>query len=84
MRLLVVEDADKLAGAVEHRLWKEGYALDTLADGRLEARLRSRHDEYDLVVVDVVLPRHHGGRRAGPEHDTRRAAAFGGASRVER
>jgi DNA-binding response OmpR family regulator len=57
MRLLVVEDADKLARALKRGLEREGYAVDTLADGRLaQTRLRSRHDEYDLVVLDVMLP----------------------------
>ncbi len=57
MRLLIVEDADKLARALKRGLEKEGYAVDTLGDGRLaQARLRNRHDEYDLVVLDVMLP----------------------------
>ncbi len=57
MRLLVVEDAEKLARALKRGLEKEGYAVDTLGDGRLaQTRLRSRHDEYDLVVLDVMLP----------------------------
>jgi two-component system OmpR family response regulator len=57
MRLLVVEDADKLAQVLKRGLEKEGYAVDTLGDGRAaQARLRSRHDEYDLVLLDVMLP----------------------------
>jgi DNA-binding response OmpR family regulator len=57
MRLLVVEDVEKLARTLKRGLEKEGYAVDTLADGRAaQTRLRSRHDEYDLVVLDVMLP----------------------------
>jgi len=57
MRLLVVEDVEKLARALKRGLEKEGYAVDTLGDGRAaQTRLRSRHDEYDLVVLDVMLP----------------------------
>jgi DNA-binding response OmpR family regulator len=57
MRLLVVEDAEKLARTLKRGLEKEGYAVDTLGDGRLaQARLRSRADEYDLVLLDVMLP----------------------------
>ena len=57
MRLLVVEDAEKLARTLKRGLEKEGYAVDTLGDGRLaQTRLRSRADEYDLVVLDVMLP----------------------------
>ncbi len=57
MRLLVVEDAEKLARTLKRGLEQEGYAVDTLGDGRLaQARLRSRADEYDLVLLDVMLP----------------------------
>jgi two-component system OmpR family response regulator len=57
MRLLVVEDAEKLARTLKRGLEKEGYAVDTLGDGRLaQARLRSRADEYDHVLLDVMLP----------------------------
>ena len=53
MRLLVVEDTDKLAKALKRGLENEGYAVDTLGDGHLaQTRLRSRHDEYDVVVLD--------------------------------
>jgi len=57
MRLLVVEDAEKLARTLKRGLEREGYAVDTLGDGGAALnRLRSRHDEYDLVVLDVMLP----------------------------
>ncbi len=57
MRLLVVEDVDKLAQVLKRGLEQEGYAVDTLGDGRAaQTRLRDRHDEYDLVVLDVMLP----------------------------
>ncbi len=57
MRLLVVEDTEKLARALKRGLEKEGYAVDTLGDGlAAQTRLRGRSDEYDLVVLDVMLP----------------------------
>jgi DNA-binding response OmpR family regulator len=57
MRILIVEDAKKLALALKRGLEGEGYAVDTIFDG-LSARKRliSRADEYDLVVLDVMLP----------------------------
>ena len=39
MRLLVVEDADKLAQVLKRGLEKEGYAVDTLGDGLRARRL---------------------------------------------
>jgi len=57
MRLLVVEDVEKLARTLKRGLEREGYAVDTLADGSAAlTRLRSRYEEYDLVVLDVMLP----------------------------
>jgi DNA-binding response OmpR family regulator len=57
MRILIVEDAKKLALTLKRGLEGEGYAVDTIFDG-LDAhkRLTARADEYDLVVLDVMLP----------------------------
>ncbi len=57
MRILIVEDAKKLALAIEHGLENEGYAVDVVYDG-LTARKRilAREGQYDLVVLDVMLP----------------------------
>ncbi len=55
MRILVVEDEQKLANAVKKSLEVEGYAVDTYQDGAdgLEAAL---NEEYDLVILDLGLP----------------------------
>jgi DNA-binding response OmpR family regulator len=57
MRILVVEDAEKLARSLKRGLETEGYAVDVVFDG-LTARRRivAREDAYDLVVLDVMLP----------------------------
>jgi two-component system, OmpR family, response regulator len=57
MRILVVEDAVKLALALKRGLEGEGYAVDTVHDG-LTARKRilAREGQYDLLVLDVMLP----------------------------
>jgi two-component system OmpR family response regulator len=57
MRILVVEDAEKLARSLKRGLEAEGYAVDVVLDG-LTARRRiiAREDAYDLVVLDVMLP----------------------------
>jgi DNA-binding response OmpR family regulator len=57
MRILVVEDAKKLALAVKAGLEGEGYAVDVLLDGlSARRRLTARAEGYDLVVLDVMLP----------------------------
>jgi two-component system, OmpR family, response regulator len=57
MRIIVVEDAVKLALALKRGLEGEGYAVDTVHDG-LTARKRilARNGQYDLLVLDVMLP----------------------------
>ncbi len=59
MRLLVVEDEARLAGALRRGLVAEGFAVDIAPDGPtgLEA---ARHGAYDAVVLDVMLPRMSG------------------------
>jgi DNA-binding response OmpR family regulator len=55
MRVLVVEDEPRLARALQRGLAAEGYAVDLAADGiaGLEA---ARHEGYDAVVLDIMLP----------------------------
>src|SRR5919198_3850602 len=55
MRLLVVEDDAKLARALERGLQREGYAVD-LADNGDDALSQATANEYDAVVLDVMLP----------------------------
>ena len=54
-RILVIEDDPMLAEVVERYLEREGFAVETRADG--EAGLdRAIEWEPDLVVLDVMLP----------------------------
>ena len=55
MRLLVVEDEQRLGAALRRGLTAEGFFVDVVTDGPagLEA---ARHGEYDAVVLDVMLP----------------------------
>ena len=57
MRIIVVEDAVKLALALKRGLEGEGYAVDTVHDG-LTARRRilARDGQYDVLILDVMLP----------------------------
>jgi two-component system OmpR family response regulator len=55
MRLLVVEDDAKLARALQRGLQREGYAVD-IADNGDEGLSQANDNEYDVVVLDVMLP----------------------------
>jgi DNA-binding response OmpR family regulator len=55
MRLLIVEDDAKLAGSLARGLRGEGYAVDLAPSGE-EALLQARVYDYDVVILDVMIP----------------------------
>src|ERR687888_585651 len=55
MRLLLVEDDAKLAGALQRGLQREGYAVDLSRTGD-DALVQADVYDYDAVVLDVMLP----------------------------
>lgn len=55
MRVLVVEDEVKVAAFVQQALREEGHAVDVAADGDDGLRL-ALSAEYDLVILDWLLP----------------------------
>jgi two-component system copper resistance phosphate regulon response regulator CusR len=56
MRILVVEDDAPLAHFVQKGLEEEDYAADTAGDGE-QARAMALEFDYDLLVLDLNLPR---------------------------
>jgi two-component system, OmpR family, response regulator len=59
MRILVVEDDRKVAGFIELGLREEGYVVDVAGDGD-EATRAAHVTAYDVILLDVVLPRKNG------------------------
>jgi len=59
MKILVVEDDRKVAGFIEQGLKEEGYVVDIAADGE-EATTLAHVYEYDVILLDVVLPKKNG------------------------
>ena len=59
MRVLVVEDARRLADAIARGLRAEGMAVDVAYDGQ-EGHHKSTFTRYDVVVLDRDLPEMHG------------------------
>src|SRR5262245_65010597 len=55
MRILVVEDDQKVAHFIQTGLQQEGYAVDVLHEGTLAGE-QARAVDYDAVVLDVMLP----------------------------
>jgi len=56
MRLLIAEDDAALASFVKKGLDAEHYAVDTVGDGE-QARAMAAELDYDLVILDLNLPR---------------------------
>ena len=56
MRLLVVEDEKKVASFLKKGLEEESYAVDVAYDGE-EALYMVEVNEYDLVLLDIMLPK---------------------------
>jgi len=59
MKILVVEDDSKVAGFIDHGLKEEGYIVDVASEGD-EATMLAHVNEYDMILLDVVLPKKNG------------------------
>jgi len=59
MRVLVVEDEEPIASAIERGLIKIGYAVDVAYDG-VEALDKAGVNNYDVICLDLNLPRMDG------------------------
>jgi heavy metal response regulator len=59
MRILLAEDEQKVASFIERGLEAEHYAIDVVYDGEA-ALARARDGDYDLVILDVMLPKRDG------------------------
>ncbi|MFF4148490.1 response regulator transcription factor [Streptomyces sp. NPDC001698] len=55
MRLLIVEDEKRLAAALARGLAAEGFAVDLAHDG-VTGLHRAQEQDYDLIVLDIMLP----------------------------
>lgn len=56
MRILVIEDEHKLASVLKRGLQEYGYAVDVAYDGE-EGLAVAELEPYDLVILDVMLPK---------------------------
>ena len=53
--ILVVDDEQSITDFVSYNLMKEGYKVDVADDGEKAVDMALSHD-YDLIVLDVMLP----------------------------
>jgi DNA-binding response OmpR family regulator len=59
MRILAVDDDERLSGLLRQGLRAEGYAVDVATDG-LEGIRMAAEGSYDAIILDVQLPGRNG------------------------
>jgi DNA-binding response OmpR family regulator len=59
MRVLLIEDHRPLQRALKQGLEEEGFAVDVASDGE-EGDFKATSAEYDVIVLDIMLPRKDG------------------------
>ncbi len=55
MQLLLIEDEPKIAAFIQKGLNENGYELTVAYDGKLGLNI-ALHGEYDLIILDIMLP----------------------------
>lgn len=56
MRILVIEDEKKISEFIKRGLKEEGYAVDVAYDGQ-QGEFLAKTNDYDLVLLDLMLPK---------------------------
>ncbi len=59
MRILIVEDEEKLARYIKKGLEESSYAVDLALNGTDGLHLAT-HETYDLIILDIMLPEYDG------------------------
>jgi DNA-binding response OmpR family regulator len=59
MRLLIVEDNQRLRNSIKLSLEESGYVVDTAADGE-EGEEFAELTPYDAIILDIMLPKRDG------------------------
>jgi DNA-binding response OmpR family regulator len=61
MRILIIEDEEKLARSLKRGLESDGYTVDYVLDGDAgQRRLELYGKDYDLVILDLMMPKKDG------------------------
>jgi DNA-binding response OmpR family regulator len=56
LKVLVIEDSERLQRSLLHGLKSSGFAVDVVGDGE-EGLAFAKHGTYDVIVLDLMLPR---------------------------
>ena len=55
MKVLVIEDSERLQRSLKHGLSRSGFAVDVVGDGE-DGLAYARHGKYDVIILDLLLP----------------------------
>ena len=58
-KVLVVDDEKMIVKGIRFSLLQDGYDVDTAYDGD-EALQKANENQYDIILLDVMLPKHSG------------------------
>ena len=58
-KVLVVDDEKMIVKGLRFSLLQDGYEVDTAYDGA-EALQKANENQYDIILLDVMLPKHSG------------------------
>ena len=56
MKILVVDDEDKIRNVIKEYAEFEGFETDEACDG-MEAIAKCRSNNYDLIIMDIMMPK---------------------------
>jgi DNA-binding response OmpR family regulator len=61
MKILIIEDNEKLAQMLKKGFESKGYAADYILDGEAgQSRIELCYDDYDIVILDLMMPKKNG------------------------
>lgn len=61
MKILIIEDNEKLAQMLKKGFESKGYAADYVTDGEAgQSRIELCFDDYDIVILDLMMPKRNG------------------------
>ena len=55
MRILLIEDKERLSSVIKKGLKEDGFAVDVAFDGE-EGQYLAESESYDLIILDIMLP----------------------------
>ncbi len=59
MRILLIEDEQRLSDIIKQGLTEQGYAVDQAFDGE-EGQFLAESEAYDVIILDLMLPKKDG------------------------